>query len=117
MLVNFDEEMKELTGSTITRDVKKDVKGEDGKMVKEVVKENITLKSVCVDVLLNIPRDDKKEMTGEEKVKRYELAKIIFAGGEIDLESEPISLLKSLVGSSYLPLIVGPAFKMLEGKK
>ena len=74
-----------------------------------------TLKGICATVLLGQPQNEKA--TGEEKMKRYDLAKKIWtAEGEVDLKAEDISLLKKLVGESYLPLIVGQVWAMLEGE-
>ncbi len=113
MKVNFNYIFKNLDGSIVPKQTKKKVE-KDGKMVIETVEEDLTLKSVCTDALLNQQQDDK--MSGDDKVKHFNLAEIVYAGGEIDLKSEQIALLKELIGKRYFPLIVGPAFKVLEGK-
>jgi hypothetical protein len=76
----------------------------------------MTLKGVCAAALLS-PQENDKNITGQEKAKRYLLAQEIHNSDEsIDLESEDISLLKKLIGNMYTPLIVGQAYAMLEGK-
>lgn len=98
MLINVDQKLKNFNGSSI--------KDEEGK--------EITLKNVCINVLLmHIP---KEEINGEEKFKRFKLAHRLDAGESIDLNSSDISLLKDLITKVYSPLIVGQAYLMLENK-
>lgn len=77
-----------------------------------------TLRKVCVNVLLMTeldPNGRPKELKGEEKVERGELAKNIHVStGLIDLQSEQISLLKKLIGRAYGPLTVWQAWKILD---
>ena len=77
-----------------------------------------TLKKACVNVLLMTEIDGAgrpKELKGEEKVERYELAKSIHKSGPlVDLQSEQISLLKRLIARAYGPLTVGQAWKILD---
>ena len=51
--------------------------------------------------------------TGTEKVERYLLAQRIH-GGSATLTAEEVVLLKELVGASYIPLVVGQVWKMLD---
>lgn len=76
--------------------------------------EEVTLRSVCVNALLSEFQNENS--TGEDKVKRYELAKRIYENDELELEAKQIALLQERVGKNYLPLIVGQATKMLEGE-
>ena len=77
-----------------------------------------TLRKACVNVLLMTEIDGTgrpKELKGEEKVERYELAKEIHKSGPlVDLQSEQISLLKRLIARAYGPLTVGQAWKVLD---
>ena len=77
-----------------------------------------TLRKACVNVLLMTEIDGSgrpKELKGEQKVERYELAKDIHKSGPlIDLQSEQISLLKKLIARAYGPLTVGQAWKVLD---
>ncbi len=114
MIVNFNHVFKDLDGNVIPRPVKKKVI-EGGKEVVVTINEDLTLRSISTDVLLG--QQPKEEISGDEKVERYELAKVIHAGGQIDLESEQVSLLKKLISKLYVPLVVGPALKLLEGKE
>jgi len=77
-----------------------------------------TLRKACVNVLLMTELDGMgraKELKGEEKVERYELAQEIHKSGPlIDLQSEDISLLKKLIARAYGPLTVGQAWEVLD---
>ena len=72
-----------------------------------------TLRFVSVNALLN---PASEQIAGEEKVKRFDLAMQIHkSNGSIELTVENVSLVKKLVGEQYTPLIVGQAWRMLEG--
>ena len=75
------------------------------------------LKQFCIEPLLaTFP--DEQNLAGEEKLRRFLLAsKIHWADGEAELMAEEISLVKKLIGKGYGPLVVGQAWKMLEGGK
>jgi len=54
--------------------------------------------------------------SGVDKVKKYELAKKVYIGGEVDLIAEEITLIKERIGDIFAPVIVGQVFDILEGK-
>jgi len=97
---------------------------------KEVMKKSppLTLRIVCVNVLLNTGLDQivcpqckflinkPEKLTGEEKAKRFIFAtKIYGAVGLMDIEKEDIKLLKNLVAKRYpSPLISGQAWAILD---
>ena len=60
---------------------------------------------------------DEKD-SADEKVTKFELMLRVSAAkdGELDLESEDITLVKKLVGKMYAPLVVGQVYRILEGK-
>ena len=72
----------------------------------------LSLKDVCVEALMVV--DQKEEIGGEEKVKRYNLALDIYNGKKENLSSEEIVLLKELIGRYFSTIVVGQALKMLE---
>lgn len=96
----------------------------DGKQVIDPAnRKSVTLGSTCLNALTLSYNDETP--TGEEKTKRFDLAlKIMHATatdrvdalGIADLVVEDVVLLKQLVGKAYGPMIVGPAFALLEGK-
>ena len=123
MKIDFNYKFVNFDGSTIPErpDEPEIVDGEpvikDG---KPIMKKSppFTLRTACVNVLTMREVDDRgkaKEITGKDKVKRYELAKRIYHAKElVDLQAEEISLLKELVGRIYPPITVGQAFEILD---
>jgi len=107
MIIDFTQVLKDLDGKPIRG--KKIV--EDGKVVGD---EDATLRFICSDVLLAELQDEKS--SGEDKIRRYELAKAIYNCDEMDLKVEDIALIKRRVGKIHFPLIVGITSEMLEGK-
>lgn len=77
-------------------------------------KGDMLLAHVCVEALLVVDQNDGKT-GGEEKLRRYELAKKVSAGGEINIKPEEATLLKDRIGKTYGPAVVGPAFEALNG--
>lgn len=117
MKIDFNHQFKTLGGEVIPERPDEEIVDKDG---KKTIKKYppFTLKKVCENVLL-APETDKngevKEMSGEEKAKRYGLAKRIYTGtGLVDLQAEEIVLLKGLVGRMYPTLTVGQAFEVLD---
>ena len=92
----------------------------DGNVVKDrkvamdgnVTESEATLGRVAANALLALT-DADKEMTGETKVKRYDLAMRVVKG-VVTLKAEEISDIKAAIGKHYAPLIVGQAWKMLD---
>lgn len=118
-LVNFEgEELKELDPKKV-EELRKQL------LKKEITQDEyneklsdsfkvVTLGFMCVNALLSEIKDERNN--GEDKVKRYELAKAIHMNDILDVPAEGIVLLKERIGKSYLPLIVGQVFDLLEGK-
>jgi hypothetical protein len=73
----------------------------------------LTLGSVCAQGLIAFEETDKD---GQVKLKKYELAMKVNKGGEVALTAEEISLIKGQVGKFFTVLVVGQAFKLLEGE-
>ena len=74
-----------------------------------------TLGRVCVDALVALERNATPD--GKTSFERYQLAEKINDKKEVDLEAEEIVILKERVGVVFGPVVVGPAYKLLEGKK
>ena len=95
MKINFEQEFKTL----------------EGVVIKDENDEVLTLKKVSTNSLMaSLPRE---ELTGEQKLKRYNLANKIHAG-EQEVLVEDISLIKEMIGKVYTTLIVGQAYNLLE---
>lgn len=89
------------------------IKNLDGKPLKEGDRE-VTIGSIAVNALLT-PYEDERNLSGDDKVKRFRLAQSIHdADGEIEVTVEQVALLKSLIAKAYSPLIVGQAWAILE---
>lgn len=101
MLVDFGKEFKDL----------------DGNKIANIPGKTSTLKEVVIEALLAV-FEDEKNLTGDEKLKRWELAKRVkSASGVLELSVEEVALIKKLIGKGYGVLVVGQAFSMLEGKE
>lgn len=73
-----------------------------------------TLKNV-VFAAVTQPLDGERQST-EEKLQCYAIAQRVFAGGEVELTAEEITLIKARIGKLFPVLIVGQAFRMLEAE-
>ena len=71
-----------------------------------------SLRECAIEALLAIYPEEK--LIGVESAKRYDLYKKIDVSGDVDLTSEEITLIKTLVGKCYPPLVVGQFYKMIE---
>ena len=72
----------------------------------------LTLKKVCIFALVNNDAGD-----GQTKFNRWTLAQKLQAfvsSDDIDLTPEEVSTLRECIGKIYLPMVVGPAFKLLS---
>lgn len=74
----------------------------------------VELKVIAMNALMAVNPDEK--IDGAEKVKRYDLA-LRIARDEEEFAVEDTALVKKLIGDGFGPLIVGQAYKMLEGEK
>jgi len=97
MLVNVNQTLKTIAGETMKDAV-------DGKAV------DATVKMAIVNAILS---PVEKEL-GVDKVKKYELAKKIYASDEVDLDEKEIALIKERVGEGFAPIIVGQIFELLK---
>ncbi|MCK4820877.1 hypothetical protein KA005_34245, partial [bacterium] len=86
-----------------------------------------TLRTACTNILLmsrmrqiTCPKckhviEKPEELSPEEKSKRYQLATRIYGSkGLLDLQSEPIALLKKLIGKHHPEIIAGQAWEILD---
>jgi len=88
-----------------------------GEVMKDMDEKNeavdATLKMAVVNALL---APQKEEDTGINKIKKYELAKMIYnSEGETDITVEDVALIKKAVEKAFpSPMIVGQVNEMLE---
>jgi hypothetical protein len=76
-------------------------------------KPSLTLGKLAMRVL-TASFEDEKNLTGEDKFKRGELAMRVYKGGTVSLAAEEVALLKRLVAKGYGPLIVLRAWPLLD---
>lgn len=75
-----------------------------------------TLRSIAIEALLAVFQDESS-LTGDEKLKRWELAmKVKRAVEPAEFTVEEVGLIKKLIGKAFAAMIVGQAWMMLEGK-
>lgn len=79
---------------------------------------DMTLKDVLNTALLMENHQETPKPTGKDKADRFYLAyKIEHASDEgVKLTSEEVTLIKTLVGTAWPPLVVGQTYSMLEGE-
>ena len=97
MLVKVNVPLKTLDCQTMKDNV-------DGQAV------DATVKMAIVNAVLS-PVDKE---SGIDKVKKYELAKKIYASDEVDLNEDDIKLIKDRVGETFAPIIVGQIYELLK---
>ena len=97
MLVNVNQVLKTIAGETMKDNV-------DGNAI------DATVKLAIVNAILS----PVEKESGIDKVKKYELAKKIYASDEVDLNEDEIKLIKERVGEGFAPIIVGQIFELLK---
>ena len=98
MLVKVNVPLKTIEGQ-----VMKDNDGQGNAM-------EATVKMAIVNAILSpVEREN-----GVDKVKKYELAKKIYASDEVDLNEDDIKLIKDRVGEMFAPLVVGQIYELLK---
>lgn len=100
MLVKVNVVLKNLAGEPL----------KDADSNGEVV--DATLKMAIANSLLTPVRN--KEDSGVEKIKKYELARKVYANDEVDLDENDIKLIKDCVNAVFPPLICGQVNEMLR---
>ncbi len=121
MQIKVDVQLTKLDGTPMTTVENYD--NENFVSTEETPKENpyyqkkvsVTLQSVCVNTLLATTQKDAN-ISGTEKLKRFNLASKIQANDSVDLTAEEITLVKKRIGEISVPLVIGKAYELLEQK-
>lgn len=92
----------------------KTITGADMKRTEAPDSPFATIGDVIGDALLALG-DGDRNLSGEDKNKRYKLWKKLAEGGEKSISVEEASIIKQVVGAAFGPLIVGQVFEFLEG--
>ena len=96
--INFTTVLHGFDGKAIT--------GPDGKT-------SLTLGDVAVGAL-ETPIEEDRNMAGSEKFKRDQLARKIYGAKSVELSVEEVALVKERIGKVYGPIVVGPAWSLLD---
>ncbi len=97
MRINFD---------TVLLDLK-------GNPIKDGGNDDLTLSAACCASLLT-GYPDEQGLSAKDKMRRYRVAQKISQGGEQDLSVEEIADVKMLISKFYAPMVVGPAYDILD---
>lgn len=90
-------------------DVTPSIKNIDGSPLSDAAQ----LRTVIVNALLaTFP--DELNLSGEDKIKRYELALAVQGNDVVSLKVEDAALVKKLVAKAFAPLVVGQVWRALE---
>jgi hypothetical protein len=74
----------------------------------------VTLALVCAASLMAIRQDDQT-MPVKDKLRCHEIAGKVYKGGVVELSPEDVTFIRDRIGTVQPPIIVGPAFALLEG--
>lgn len=98
----------------LAADFAKPITNLDGTVMRDQDKNIINLGTVAENALLaNYP--DEANLPGEEKMRRFTLArKIHDQRKDPALSAEEVALVKKLIAKAYSPLITGEAWQMLD---
>ena len=76
--------------------------------------EKVTYGELCKRaILFLVPSEENKNVSGQEKYKRYKISKKI--DNKEDITAEEIAIIKSDVGRVFTPMAVGMIWDFLEG--
>lgn len=95
------------------KDFRFTLKALDGSNMKDEKGDPATAKNISLNALDAL---DQQEMalSGEEKVKKYDLMLRINNSDDVDLDENEIVLLKKLIGKFWGPLVVGQMYDFLK---
>ena len=115
MKINLKQALRSFEGEVLKKPVQTEKKDKRGQPVIE--RRDMTLGTVCIDSLQAIYQDEKN-LEAEEKMRRFVLAEEIYlADEEMDIKDDQVVLLKKVIDKAFPSmLVVGQAYRMLEGK-
>jgi hypothetical protein len=105
MRVNFNETLRKLDGSALKGEKDADFKLSDAALIA-----------------LNGTYSGEEPLSGIDKFKRHQLARRIYSSTALkdasmtcDVTAEEIALVKHVIAKAYGPIVLGPAYELLEG--
>lgn len=75
---------------------------------------DLTLGAASVTALLAMSQQSQND-TGEVKFRCYQLAQKLQPGGEVEIEPGDAEFIKTRISYIYGPVVLGPAFALLNG--
>jgi len=90
------------------------LKAFDGQVMKDNDGQGNAIDATVKMAIVNAVLSPVERESGVEKVKKYELAKKIYASDEVDLNEDDIKLIKDRVGEIFAPIIVGQIYELLK---
>lgn len=73
----------------------------------------LTAKKIMVDAMM-IPLEEDARLSGDQKIKHFLIAQRLHAGGEVELTSEDITMIKSRVAKAFNTLATGRIWELLD---
>ena len=86
----------------------------DGQVMKDSDGQGKAIDATAKLAMVNAVLSPVQNENGVDKVKKYELAKKIYTSDEVDLNEDEIKLIKSRVGDTYPPIVVGQIYELLR---
>lgn len=86
----------------------------DGQVMKDADGQGNAVDATLRMAIVNAVLSPVQNENGVEKVKKYELAKKVYANDEVDLDEKEIALIKERVGETFAPIIVGQIYEILK---
>lgn len=86
-----------------------------GEPIQTKISEKETRPMILEDAAIEALMTPFEGEAGEAKFKAFNLAQKIYGRGEVDIEPGDAELIKNKIGRCYAPVVVGPAYKLLNG--
>lgn len=74
---------------------------------------DLLAKGIMIDALM-VSMEDDVSLSGEQKIKNFMLAQRLSVGGEVELTSEEVGLIKSRVAKIFNVLGTGRIWELLD---
>ena len=86
----------------------------DGEVMKDNDRQGKAVDATVKNAIVNAVLAPVQKELGVDKVKKYELAKKVYASDEVDLNEDEIKTIKDAVGENFAPIVVGQIYELLK---